>query len=226
VLDPLDLLIESDRSHRSDEVPEKVQSLLSPDGATYLAGWSLGGMLALRIAESSGSRLSGLCLVSTTLEFCPDNTQHWGADPHRVMAMQEGLSRHPESTLKAFHRLAARPGRPLDAIDHHQIACMVKEKLDALGTGLDYLLQTDLRSCDFTRLPETVIVHGNKDSIIPVQAGRELGATIQNARFNEIPNVGHDLPIRHPAIMVETLDGLINADRIRHTGNALPGKGI
>jgi pimeloyl-[acyl-carrier protein] methyl ester esterase len=220
VLDPLELLDRWDPSDLSDKDRKRILDLLDTAAPTYLAGWSLGGMLAVRIAEAYGSRLDGLCLVGTPLKFCRDQTQRWGADPRRVRSMQEGLSKRPISTLKAFHHLAAHPCRPLDAVNGSQLAAMVNEKLEALDTGLDYLLRADLRSCDFALFPETVILHGSGDSIIPAEAGRELRATILNAQFNEFPDVGHDLPVRYPEIMVETLTRLIGVDQaippVRH----------
>jgi len=209
LLNPLELLDRSGPAGLSDAGRERIQDMLTRSGSNYIAGWSLGGMLAILIASLFGPRVSGLCLVSTTLKFCRDSTRNWAADPRRVMAMRDGLTQRPANTLKAFLHLAARPARPLYAISEDQRAGIGNHEVEALCTGLDFLLQADLRSCDFARFPDTAVLHGGRDSIIPVEAGKEIRSTIQGAHFDEIPDIGHDLAIRCPEILVENLTRLM-----------------
>ncbi len=43
------------------------------------------------------------------------------------------------------------------------------------------------------RVP-TVVVHGAEDPIVPVEAGRDVAATIPGAELRIIPGMGHDAP--------------------------------
>lgn len=39
-----------------------------------------------------------------------------------------------------------------------------------------------------------VVIHGEADPVVNIEAGREVAATIPNARLIIIPGMGHDLP--------------------------------
>jgi pimeloyl-ACP methyl ester carboxylesterase len=42
----------------------------------------------------------------------------------------------------------------------------------------------------------TVVVHGDSDPLVPVEAGREVAATIPGATLRIIPGLGHDFPLQ------------------------------
>ena len=45
-----------------------------------------------------------------------------------------------------------------------------------------------------TLRPPTHVIHGKADPLVPVEAGRDLGARIPGATLDVIPGMGHDLP--------------------------------
>jgi pimeloyl-ACP methyl ester carboxylesterase len=59
----------------------------------------------------------------------------------------------------------------------------------------------------------TLVVHGERDPLVPIGAGRDTAANVPGAVFRPIPGMGHDLP----EALVPTLVGLI-ADHCAKTG--------
>lgn len=51
----------------------------------------------------------------------------------------------------------------------------------------------------------TLVIHGAEDPLVPVQAGWHTAASIPNARYEEIPGMGHNLPEQ----LYDTLTDLI-----------------
>jgi len=53
-----------------------------------------------------------------------------------------------------------------------------------------------------------VVIHGEADPVVNIEAGREVAATIPNAKLITIPGMGHDLPA---ALITEIRDGILMA---------------
>jgi pimeloyl-ACP methyl ester carboxylesterase len=54
------------------------------------------------------------------------------------------------------------------------------------------------------RVP-TLVIHGEADPLVPLEAGRDTAANIAGARLTVIPGMGHDLPLA----LVDTLADVI-----------------
>jgi pimeloyl-ACP methyl ester carboxylesterase len=55
-----------------------------------------------------------------------------------------------------------------------------------------------------------VVIHGEADPVVSVEAGREVAATIPNAKLITISGMGHDLPI---ALISKIRDGILMATK-------------
>ena len=60
----------------------------------------------------------------------------------------------------------------------------------ALACTLDWLRESDLRS-EASGLPRTLVIHGARDVLAPIEAGRWLGARIPGAETLEIADAAH-----------------------------------
>lgn len=223
LLDPLDLLrpLESGNpTALSREGYSKINRLLQDAGPTYITGWSLGGILALRIALDHARFVSGLCLISSTLKFCRDETWPLGVDPQGVRSIQARLKKDPVRTIKAFQRLSARPLPPAFAASNERIAALAEQRQDSLAAGLDFLLREDLRPHSFVSCPNTVVLHGSEDAIIPPRAGRALADATGDGEFCELPGIGHDLPIQAPKVVGEAITQMIDRQRATRGGGS------
>ena len=62
----------------------------------------------------------------------------------------------------------------------------------------------------------TLVVHGTRDPLMPVTAGRDTARHIPGARLLEIEGMGHDLP---PALMPRIVDAIARHCRDAEASN-------
>lgn len=153
--------------------------------AVNLLGWSLGGMLAQQLAARFPQRIERLILVAATPRFVSTPDWQHGLADSAVRALARDFKRAPAPTLENFWRLqfSGEETVPSPLLPEVELAT-------ALG-GLELLRQVDLRQelCKIT-MP-TLVLHGSKDVIIPVAAGRFLAATLPQALLHEVSGCGH-----------------------------------
>ena len=49
----------------------------------------------------------------------------------------------------------------------------------------------------------TLVLHGEQDTLLPIQGSEELAKLLPNGRFYKIPNRGHSCNVENPALFVE-----------------------
>ncbi|EMI54944.1 biotin biosynthesis protein (BioH) [Rhodopirellula sallentina SM41] len=187
----------------SEEViaPGTLTSTLPTDRPCVLAGWSIGGMLALEAATGVADG-SMLCLIGSTARFVAgDDTPH-GVPMAEVRSMSISFRRKPEETLANFDVQAALPHDLIaraEPFDGDQDDCR------KLADGLKYLRDADLReTASRVRVP-TLILHGQEDRVISVDAADDLSRRLETSHVRRMEAVGHDLPVRCPEWIVSNL---------------------
>jgi pimeloyl-[acyl-carrier protein] methyl ester esterase len=182
-----------------------------PRGAR-VCGWSLGGLVAQRVAQRHAALLSGLVLVSTT----PCFVQRAGW-PHAMKAsvldaFAAGLRADREATLADFVRLNALHGaRGREAIRTFTARLFERgtPPQDALSATLGWLRDTDLRDAA-ARLPAgTLLLHGARDALVPVEAARWLAAAAPQAQLIEWPEAAHLPFFTHRESFVHALESTV-----------------
>lgn len=181
-----------------------------PQGA-ILCGWSLGGLLALRLAARHPLRTTALALVSATPCFVerPD----W---PHAMKAatfdeFAGGLRVDPGGAVGRFLALTtlggprARAGARALA---DEFASRGPASPDSLAAGLEALRATDLRGCVARIDCPTVVIHGRRDALVPVDAGRWLARSLPRARLTEIEDAAHLPLVSHAAKVADAIESL------------------
>jgi pimeloyl-ACP methyl ester carboxylesterase len=53
----------------------------------------------------------------------------------------------------------------------------------------------------------TLVIHGADDPLVPVEGGRDTAEAIPGARIEEIPGMGHDLPLALVVTIAEAIAG-------------------
>jgi len=176
-----------------------------------VCGWSMGGLLAQALARRHPARVRALALVSTTPSFVqrPD----W---PHamkiEVLAgFASGLRTDLEATLKTFVALNAMGGansRPAIRALATELLARGAPDPSALDVGLEMLGATDLRADAGGITQPTVIFHGRRDALAPIEAGRWLGERVPRARLVELENAAHLPFLSHPGEFVAAMESL------------------
>jgi pimeloyl-[acyl-carrier protein] methyl ester esterase len=157
-----------------------------------LCGWSLGGLVAQSLATTQPLR--SLALVSSTPCFLARDDWRQAMRPETLESFAEGLGQDWRRTLTEFVRLNALGGsRGREAI--RSLTTALAEGGDpapeALSRGLELLRDTDLRAQAGAIATPTLVIHGARDMLTPVQAGRWLAATLPSAKLLEIEDAAH-----------------------------------
>jgi pimeloyl-ACP methyl ester carboxylesterase len=162
----------------------------------HVVGASLGGMIGQHLAIEHPSRLASLTAIMTTpggRRFLPE--------PFALRAMFGPQPRTAEEAGRTVAQLFATIGSPLWPIDADRLRA-IGEAAHAKGPSPRGFLRqfaamqaSGDRSAKLVdvRVP-TLVIHGTRDPLIPIAAGRALAHLIPNATWLPIAGMGHDLP--------------------------------
>lgn len=178
-----------------------------PDGGVVV-GWSLGGLLAQRVA-STGHGIGALVLVSSTPCFVQRPDWPSAMRSSTLEKFASDLELEPRRTLLQFVRLNA-----LHAPGARDVVRSMMERLEstpppapaALRRGLEWLREVDLRDVAPRIEAPCMVIHGARDAIAPVAAGRWLGERIRGARLVEIEDAAHLPFASHGERFVQALE--------------------
>lgn len=190
-----------------------------------VVGHSFGGMLALawhlRHAGTGLSRADGLVLIGTTAGPMFDAVRvrvaGWGRRELRLSARPLVALWHGPAITRGFKRLVARETAAVDfrALRHRgDLAVGLAGWRNTEWTARMAYRQAmdgfDVRA----RLREievpTVILHGTRDRLFPLDAARRLAQGLPNAELRVIPGAGHVLPLTHGETVVAAVRHVLN----------------
>lgn len=171
----------------------------------FLCGWSLGGQLAIEWAERYPERVEKLVLVSSTPCFVAREGWSQGMPREVFEGFADALEKNPESALKRFLFLQARGGDEEKALLRKLLGYLEKADGAALKKGLDMLLESDLREAARNVSRPALVLHGQCDTLTPVEAGKWLAQSMRDARFAIIPGCAHAPFVSHPGLFASRL---------------------
>ena len=159
--------------------------------AIYL-GWSMGGLIALELAKNHPEIVKSLILMTTTPCFAKKENWPQAMDRSILENFVSAYNKEPELTLDKFSYLASEGSKnPRNWI--RELKKLSRSKVDplALEQGLQILLNTDLReSLKDLEIP-TLMIFGEKDSLVPVGVEKEIGLLNEAIRTKIINGSGH-----------------------------------
>ncbi|MBW5290585.1 MAG: Biotin synthesis protein BioH [Candidatus Ruthia sp. Asou_11_S2] len=154
-----------------------------------LLGWSLGGLLAIKIA--SKITLSKLILVASTPNFIQTDFWEFGIDTDNFEQFSSALQLNLSKGLKRFISLQTKDKSKLKALN--KAIEQYPATTQALNQGLEILLNTDLNN-QLKKLSIPIeVVLGKYDTLVPIKISRWYH---QNNIKTLILNTGH-LPFLH-----------------------------
>ena len=164
-----------------------------PQPAVWL-GWSLGGMLALRIAARRHQQIKALVLLAATPSFVIRKNWPHGVDSKILADFQRAISTDPVKALNRFAALQVRgdaqAGRQLRSLRKHLSTAPLPEK-QALADGLRILEEADLRE-DLTHLRQPILtVLGSQDPLMPAASGDAMQRLNSNVHVEILPETAH-----------------------------------
>ena len=174
-----------DAPHTMDDYASDIASLLDHLNIqkAALVGHSMGGYVALAFARLYPGRLSGLGLVSSQLlADAPERKEG------RYKSADEVSANGIDSVVEAM----APKFTPDEKLQAYARASMKRQQPEAYIGALKAMAE---RSDSTPLLPSfhfpVVVIHGDSDSLIPVDRAREVKAALPQAQLVEIPGAGH-----------------------------------
>lgn len=179
-----------------------------------LLGWSLGAQVALAALPRLRRRLAGLVLVAPTPCFTLRQDWPHGLPAQSVEVLAHRVRRDAVRAVARFREGAFAQGE-LDDAGRRRVASLhaalpAPDPAAALA-GLDLLAREDLRAAlPAVDLP-VLVVHGDRDPICPVGAGRATAAAVPGARLVELPGAGHAPFLSRPDPFRGALDAFLGS---------------
>jgi pimeloyl-ACP methyl ester carboxylesterase len=157
------------RRFRLDEAVPLLVEWLEGQGIARasVVGHSLGGLIAARLAADAPERVDRLVLVDAA-----------------VLAFDPGIGRRAVGLVRALRwtPLDFAPLLARDALRAHPLS---------LGAAVAGVVRTDWRAMLAQIRAPTLVIRGERDTIVPLAVGRQIAAGIPNARLVVIPAAGH-----------------------------------
>lgn len=202
----------------ADSLDEYVQALIPLVHRPVIwVGWSLGGLVVLRLAELYPQRVASALLVATNPCFVSQPDWHCAVDREVFDQFASDLNQHQQKTIRRFLALQVK-GLP-DAMNvvrqlQKSIQSRGQASIRALVSGLKILLETDLRqTISLVECP----LHwslGAKDSLVPAALAQVLKDDFAQDDVVLQPQASHAPFISHQDEFVKQLTAV--AEKLRY----------
>lgn len=183
-----------------DDMASDVEALLNQKGIerVHIAGFSLGGMIAQAFALRAPHRTISLTCISTA-----------SGNPRMLIGRISAIfgvlsqctkSENNEIRYKKLVRLLKTIGSPEAPYSQIEIARLFQVLKNAnvseqtVRRQLMAIFASGSRTKQLKQLVmPTLVIHGQKDKLIPIRAAEELTRTIEGAELIRVPGMGHDI---------------------------------
>jgi pimeloyl-ACP methyl ester carboxylesterase len=167
-----------------------------------VAGWSVGGQIALMEAARHPDNIAGLFLISS-MTCLVEKGERPGVPREVPAQIRVMLERNRRVYLRGFFTRCVSPLQNPQLIDN-----LLEESdtitMESLLSGLEFMADTEAM---FTKKASVMMVHGREDDIIPWECTEYIGRHISsNPQVKYLENTGHMLPLNEH----ETVGNLLN----------------
>lgn len=164
-----------------------------------IAGWSLGGQLALDLSERSEVR--GIVLVSS-MTCLVSGEGRPGIEPERCSMIARMLSRSRKGYLTSFFRECGTSSDEMEELLDMSESFTIEE----LTAGLAVMFYHTALPSPF--IP-SVVIHGTADRIVPYEtAGYLTGSVLKKAEHIPVNSGEHILPYSHGDLIAKAVNDL------------------
>ena len=187
----------------ADEVAEVIP------GVSDVLGWSLGGLVAQRIALNQPDRIRRLVLVGSTPKFVSAPDWPAGVDPANFSAFAESVNHDYKAAILQFLTLQC-----MQSSDKRATIKQLRASFDTRPTptqttlqrALHILLESDLRAEIANIRKPTLLIHGDRDTLTPVQAAHWMMQQLPHGFLRVISGAAHAPFLSHSDQFVEALN--------------------
>lgn len=178
-----------------------------------LAGWSLGGQLALLWARRHPQQVARLILIASTPRFVSAPDWAYGMAAATLAGFAAELAADPAATLRRFLLLETRGDAEARAVARRLDAALAARPpadKDVLARTLDWLRDTDLRATLPDIRQAALVLHGDRDCITPPAAGEYLAAHLPRARLVMLSGAAHAPFVSDPGTVCKLMTDFCN----------------
>lgn len=177
----------------------------------HVVGASMGGMIAQHIAARYPDRVLSL----TSIMSSSGNRRLPRAKKEAMDALaNRPMSGDKEDLIAYSVRTARVIGSPGYPADEDRLQRRVRSDFERgwypQGVARQMaaiVADGDRRALLRTIAAPTLVIHGEADPLVPLEAGRDTAANIPGARLLTIPGMGHDLPLALVDTMADAIAG-------------------
>lgn len=183
-----------------------------PDGA-LLCGWSLGGLVAMRLALTQPRKVSRLALVGATPRFVNGDGWHCGVSAAVFREFAAQVENDYPGTMDRFLGLQAFGGEAArSTIRQLRERFMLRPEPDkaVLHAALQILLDTDLRGEASGLTLPTLLLHGERDTLAPAAAAQWLAQQLPQCALQLVRGGAHAPFLSHPTAFVQAVTDFMN----------------
>lgn len=179
---------------RDTWLPDKARA--TADDQVCYVGWSLGGVLASRLAALPDAHTTALLTLGTNRRFRADEQWPCAMPKADFDGFFQAWQRRPEDTLRHFTRMALQ-----GCIHPRSLRTVVAECVDSalpIEVGqreLEWLRDSDLSKYWLDKQYSCYHIYAARDALVPYSAAKMLAAC--GLRIDVLPDAGHLLPLTH-----------------------------
>lgn len=182
-----------------------------PEQSCVLVGWSLGGNIALRLAEKYPQRIKSLVLIASNPHFV--KTASWPGMRSRVLQeFADNLQKNCSQTLLRFTTLQVQGKEDakssLKQIKRAMGECALPE-IEILMSGLSILQVIDQREILRDLKIPVLMIFAERDTLVPAAVAEQCRLLSKQIDLEIIPGAGHIPFITHRQQMLNILQGFI-----------------
>jgi len=173
------------------EVASAMQTRI--DDAHWL-GWSLGGMVAMQLAQQHAAKVKSLALVACNLRFCHGDDWPCALPPEVLQSFSDNLQQHYEQTLQRFLALQVS----MDSVGRSQLRQLKQQvfeerlpRVSALQGGLQIFATADLRTSASEVQQPVWLCAGGQDRLVPPEALSRIAELFPHVETHCIQHAGH-----------------------------------
>ncbi|EZH78858.1 transporter [Ectopseudomonas composti] len=170
----------------------------------WLAGWSLGGMLAAALAARRGERCRGLITLASNACFVASDTWPTAMPAQTYGAFYEGCQENAGATLKRFAMLCAQGSADARGLSRRLQSNLAASDEPALLAGLRLLASLDNRAALAAFAGPQLHLLAEQDALVPAAAGDALLALLPAGQVDVLEDCGHAF-VREQADVLATL---------------------
>lgn len=178
-------------------------------GVSDILGWSLGGLIAQNIAITQPDRIRRLVLVGSTPCFINKDDWQAGIPADYFTDFARSVDDDYKRAMVKFLTLQC-----MKAKDARDTIKQLRQGFDlkpaptqhTLKQALQVLLQTDLREESENILKPTLLIHGDRDTLAPVQAAHWMMQHLPKGFLRVISGAAHAPFLSHGEQFAEALD--------------------